>query len=317
MESMLRLFATITVALFFITSCARGPTPEQRRQIEVLQAELDEVKKEIASAKIAEVKYEGGLLKSLILVRVEVLKTTEALIQQRIKGIEGKTPVAIQTLASKPDAVRAEALAGEIKLQEEKLHQAEAEASRYSGGLIQALALTATATQAQTLAMLRQQYILAKFGLAIPQNAIATNARTENAGKNFPAPIRERSTDKRLEDQIIQVSLLRKEFAKQDYQEYIFFNLDFTATGLDKPARAIKGTLIFTDLFGEAKFKLGWTIDKPIKPAEVTSEKGSGFKYNQFVDSHQWVKTTQIEDLKISFTVRNILYQDGTRRDFD
>jgi hypothetical protein len=60
-----------------------------------------------------------------------------------------------------------------------------------------------------------------------------------------------------------------------------------------------------------------WTIDKPIKPGETIEEKGSGFKYNQFIDSHNWVLNTQIANLKATFTVSSILYQDGTRRDFE
>ncbi len=99
--------------------------------------------------------------------------------------------------------------------------------------------------------------------------------------------------------------------------EILCRDVGFDAKGLDKPARAIKGVLIFTDLFGEQKFGLNWTIDKPIAPGAAYVEKGSGFKYNQFNDAHQCILNTEKDNLKVKFRVDNILYQDGTTRAFD
>jgi hypothetical protein len=59
------------------------------------------------------------------------------------------------------------------------------------------------------------------------------------------------------------------------------------------------------------------TIDKPIKPGVTIEEKGMGFKFNQFSDPHQWVRATQVSEMKTPFTVNSILYQDGTRRDIE
>jgi hypothetical protein len=134
--------------------------------------------------------------------------------------------------------------------------------------------------------------------------------------KTVSAPVAGDSREE-LREQILDVTLLRKHFAKQDYQDYVFFDVAFSAKGLDKPARAIKGLLRFTDLFGEQKFGLKWTIEKPIAPGAIYTEKGSGFKYNQFIDSHQWVQSTEKENMKVKFRVDSILYEDGTTRTFD
>ena len=112
------------------------------------------------------------------------------------------------------------------------------------------------------------------------------------------------------------MKLLSKRFAEQNYQEFIWFDIEFTANGLDKPARAIKGILNLQDLFGEPKMRFNWTIDEPIKQGETIVERGTGFKYNQFIDSHQWVRATDLENMTASFAVKSILYQDGSRRDF-
>ncbi len=308
----------LSISLLFLFACTHSLDPEERKQIETLRSELEIVRKEVATAQTELSKYGGGIIQTLLLARIEILKTTEALIQQRTQAIEGNAPVSIQTQATRQDLDKADKLAAEIIKQEEKLSEAEIEADKYSGGLIQAIALSTVATQAQTLAMLRQQFLIAKLGLPVPIYETDTSLQTPSNNEAIaPLASEDKSLKKKLEDDIISVNLVHKEFTKQDYQEFIFFNLQYTASGLDKPARAVKGLLKLNDLFGETKFALRWTIDKPINPGQVIDEEGNGFKFNQFIDAHQWVRATQISDMKPTFTVSNILYEDGTRRDFD
>jgi len=119
-----------------------------------------------------------------------------------------------------------------------------------------------------------------------------------------------------VEYEVVEVKILKKRFAEQEYQEYIFFDLEFSATGLDKPARAIKGTLNLADLFGEVKMRVSWSVDDPLQPGGTVTERGTGFKYNQFMDDHRWVRATSQNDMTATCRVESILYQDGTRRDF-
>jgi hypothetical protein len=86
-------------------------------------------------------------------------------------------------------------------------------------------------------------------------------------------------------------------------------------SGLNKATRAIKGVLQFQDLFGETKMKVNWTIDRPLSPGNVYVERGTGFRYNMFMSDHQWVNATDPSNMKASFAVTNILYQDGTTQD--
>ncbi|MEA3486195.1 MAG: hypothetical protein U9R20_00880 [Thermodesulfobacteriota bacterium] len=310
----LRIIGVLLISLLLSFSCTQGLNSEERKQIEILRSELEEVHKEVATAQTELSKYAGGLIQSLLLARIEILKTTEALIQQRIHAIEGSAPVSIQTLASKQDINEAEKLATEINKQEAKLREAEIKAGKYSGGLLKAIALSTVATQAQTLAMLRQQFLISKLGLSFPTYKIDTSSQTPSNKEINTSPV---AVGKKLEDDIISVKLVHKDFTKQEYQEFIFFNLQYTASGLDKPARAIKGLLNLNDLFGEKKLVLRWTIEKPIKPGESIEKKGQGFKFSPFENSHQWVRNTPISDMKTTFTVSSILYQDGTRRDFE
>lgn len=318
MKRKIILYAICVSAL--LVACARTPSPEEQAQIQALRIELETTKKEVLAAKALEAKYSGGLVNALVVVRLEVLKTNEALIQQRIHALESGARIAIEPIATKADPERAKLLEAELTKQEQKVAEAEAKASLYSGGLIGAMAMMGAATETNSLAMLRQQYLVAKYGLASPQFLPGSPASAAHAAKAPTAsevkPSTRDSTEE-LREQILEATLLRKQHTKQNYQDYIFFDVAFNAKGLDKPARAIKGLLSFTDLFGEHKFGLKWTIDKPVAPSTTYIEKGSGFDYNQFTDSHQWVRSTALENMKVKFRVDSILYEDGTTRNFD
>ncbi len=312
------LVAVILAVNFSFVGCGQAElTPERRQKLEELRSELNAIKKEISEAEAKDASLAGGLVKALVGARIETLKTTEALIQQRIYALEAGAKITVETKGTQANPEEAAKLEKEIQTQEAQLRSAQEEAAQYSGGLVQALKLSAIATHEQTLAMLRQRYLIAKFGLAMPKYSTVPSQESKGelqAASDAPTS----ATAEKVEpatDKIISVRLLKKRYATQDYQDYVFFDLEFTAVGLDKPTRAVKGSLNLKDLFGETKMRIGWTIEKPMTPGGKVVEKETGFKYNQFLGQHQWVQTTGLENMTASFTVRSILYQDGTRQD--
>ncbi|MEE9137705.1 MAG: hypothetical protein V3V07_04055 [candidate division NC10 bacterium] len=164
-------------------SCTAELTPEQKQLVADLKQDLGRIRQEIEQATKDDAAYSGGLIKSLIGLRLEVLKTNAALVEQRIHALEAGSRITVVVNATKPDPARAAELAKEIESQKAKVAEARAEADRYSGGLVQAMAETAVATARTTLAMLEQQYFIAKYGLAIPsassENAAATNTESK------------------------------------------------------------------------------------------------------------------------------------------
>ena len=96
----------------------------------------------------------------------------------------------------------------------------------------------------------------------------------------------------------------------------IIFDLHFYVAALDRPARAVKGAVLFQDLFGETKMTVGWTLEKPPQPGKSIRDNSSGFSYNQFMEQHQWVAATAVEDIKPVFRVDSVLFQDGSRLDY-
>lgn len=158
-----------TSLLFFASpACTQTLTPEQKQTLAGLKHDLKRIQQEIDQAAQEDAKYSGGLIKALIGVRVEILKTNAALVEQRIHTLEGGARRSVVVNVTKPDPVRADELVNEIAAQERKVAEAWREADRYSGGLVKALSESTVATARNSLAMLEQQYFIAKYGMAMP-----------------------------------------------------------------------------------------------------------------------------------------------------
>src|SRR5262245_18329123 len=84
------------------------------QQLTDLRAELIRVGQEIASAEAQIDLYTGGLIKSLLAMRLQVLRTNRALIEQRIHAIESGAPITISLQATNPDESRAAQLEQEL-----------------------------------------------------------------------------------------------------------------------------------------------------------------------------------------------------------
>jgi len=108
-----------------------------------------------------------------------------------------------------------------------------------------------------------------------------------------------------------------KRFEKYKYDENIWFDITWNTSSLKKPTRAVKGVLIFADIFGETKFQIKKTINDPLSPNMPLTETGIGFEYNQFKDSHKWMRSTDLKDMTFKFDVLNIIYTDGTSESFE
>jgi len=165
----------------WILGCAPALTPEQKVELGRMKEDLSRIQKEVQDATLDDDKYSGGLIKSMIAIRLQVLKTNEALIEQRIHALESGAKITVVVDATKPDTVRAAELAKEIENQRAKIEEARVEAAQYSGGLLQAISETNVATNRNTLAILEQQYFVVKYGLSIPSAAIAQAPPTETS----------------------------------------------------------------------------------------------------------------------------------------
>jgi hypothetical protein len=281
--------------------------------ISVFQGERAKVASELSEAQTESAKYTGGLIKAQIESRVEVLKLTLAIIDQRLAGAKAGTKLRVEVPVTLPNSDEAEKLEKELSDIDARIRHTEENAAKYSGGLILAQPNSNIATLQGTRALLQQRQLTAKYGLAMFPVSITAKSSTEK-GTGLKA---EPAKSKPLADTIISVDLLGKHYREEKYgRGGVYFDLKFTAAGLDKPVRAIKGSLHITDLFDESIVGIKWSLDKPMSPGATYSENSVGFDYNRFMNNHQRVRDTEASDLRARFHVESILYEDGTRRDF-
>ncbi|HFQ9141151.1 TPA: hypothetical protein ACHTOV_003617 [Enterobacter cancerogenus] len=186
------LIATL-VSITMLTGC--GPkelTPEQKQEVAALKVELSQTEGEISAAKHIEQQFSGGLIKNLTTARLEVLGTNKALLEQRINAIESGAKIDVVVSGVKPDPELAASIKAEMEDLAVKINEAKTDASQYSGGLIQVLKLSTVATEEQSMAMLQQKYLTAKYGLAEVKLApVQDNGAAASSKKDTTAETRQ------------------------------------------------------------------------------------------------------------------------------
>ncbi len=183
---MKKTFVATLVAMTLLTGC--GPselTSEQKQEIATLKTELSQTEAQISEAKEVDNQFSGGLIKNLTTARLEVLGTNKALLEQRINAIESGAKIDVVVTSLNPNPELAASIKTEIDNLNVQIKQAKADASQYSGGLIQVLKLSTVATQEQSMAMLQQKYLTAKYGLA----EIKLKAGAEDTAKSNSEPV--------------------------------------------------------------------------------------------------------------------------------
>jgi hypothetical protein len=163
------MFAILLLGV--VPACAQQPTAAEKVEADArIAAELTEVENQIKEAETQDAKYTGGLIKALIAARLETLRQTKAMLQQRAKAqnlnvalrytIDGKAFAPPPTASQEIAGIESELTATRLKIAVE-----EADAARYSGGLVLAMKLSSIATMHQTEAMLDQKRLSLKYGL--------------------------------------------------------------------------------------------------------------------------------------------------------
>ncbi len=155
---------------------AQNPSqaPEVRGSRETEPANINEdlasLEKQIADAESEYQKYSGGLVKALLSTYLATLRQTHAMLQQRSKawifGIGLTYTVDGKPFVPPPNAPELLAeVEREADVARTKAVDAEADAARYSGGLVQAISLSTAATAKNTLAMVEQKRLSLKYNL--------------------------------------------------------------------------------------------------------------------------------------------------------
>ena len=108
----------------------------------------------------------------------------------------------------------------------------------------------------------------------------------------------------------VMVTCFKKGYTEVDYQDYITYGFAIQNKS-EQDIRAVKGEIMFTDLFDVEIKTLSFTYDQPIK-AGATSNWNATTDYNQFRDEDVRLRNKNLEDLKIVWKPIKVIFQDGT-----
>jgi hypothetical protein len=199
----LALIALLVTMFLSVTVCAQSLSPEKAT---MLKADIAMLDGEIKIAEAEDAKYSGGLIKALIGARLEILRQTKAMLDQRAKAstfgialkyvVDGKpfTP----SLSAKSDLTGIESELAGLKA---KIAAQETEVARYSGGLVYAMGLSTLATLHQTEAMLEQKRLAIQYEL--PQfigNAGNPRAPTTTSSSQSPTVVSSQPPEQKAND---------------------------------------------------------------------------------------------------------------------
>ena len=184
----------ITIAIFSAVAilsagCGRTLTDEQKKELESLKSSLTTVQSELTAAEQRQ-KTAGGLIGAMMELRVETLKVTKELTEQRIAAMESGASIKVVVPVTTADPELAEKVSKEISALEQSLVSSRLEAAG-AGGLFGMIKQTKVATEELTLAQLQQKHLAAKYGLALlPASASASrsSAPTQPDTKAPPKP---------------------------------------------------------------------------------------------------------------------------------
>jgi hypothetical protein len=323
----MRLTRILTYAVMFLL-CGSATRAQDAADV---KSDIERVRSEIEAARAEDAQYTGGLIKTLIANRIAILRQTEAMLQQKLASLKFGIPVKYLVdgkVFRLPDtsAQMLSEIDSEVFSSRVKIHEQEAEAARYTGGLVQATALVTLETLRQSHAMLEQKRISLAYGLPqyigfnnLESDASAPSARASgSASATYGTHARDDAEHaaaadlrRKLTLNVVEKGFIPADPSAQRYEAFITFKCSYENVS-EKDIRAFTGTIVFQDLFGKEIAKVGVTISNPIRSGQQAVWNGT-MKYSQFVESHQRLLGARLGDLTVVWVPAAIMFSDGTR----
>ena len=150
--------------LLILTGCSEIPsTDEINKDIITIESQIKETKEAIKD-------HSGGLLQKMAQIRLEILKSTKEMLNQKKVGLNRYIPVSYSINGNEftPPSNKNELLLElnqEISQLKNDLLNAQEESSRYSGGLLKLTSLMQEATVSNTIAFVKQRQLLLKHDI--------------------------------------------------------------------------------------------------------------------------------------------------------
>jgi hypothetical protein len=186
------LNSAILASILFLIGVIAYAVLEAPPSSDELDSDIVAVRRQMATVNVDSEKYEGGALKALIELDRRVLSLTADMLEQ--KRIATLRRISIDyrvdqkpVLAVGPEELRA--MEREVADAERKAAGAQAEADRYSGGLVQAMALMKAHTESLTASIVNLRYLAAKHRIAIEIPKIGSETQSNQPPAGTPGKI--------------------------------------------------------------------------------------------------------------------------------
>lgn len=133
-----------------------------------------------------------------------------------------------------------------------------------------------------------------------------------------PAAAREKSPAQPPERSPVTVALVRKSFMprnldRDEFYEYITFELSVTNNISGRDLRAFDGVMRFTDLIDNDILATHLAINELIRAGQTIKWNGS-LRYNQFSEDMRRLRDASADNLKIDFVLHKTLFTDGSEK---
>ena len=109
---------------------------------------------------------------------------------------------------------------------------------------------------------------------------------------------------------IVGLVVLEKGEQKLEYQTYITYKFEYENKS-DKDIRAVKGDVVFNDVFDDNIQTISLSYDKGIKAKEKKIYEAST-NFNQFIPKDVRLRNKELKDLKILWKPEKIIFEDGS-----
>jgi peptidoglycan hydrolase-like protein with peptidoglycan-binding domain len=146
------------------------PIPFGKELITSLGTEIAALEQRISVAEEDATRYDGGLILNLIHARIETMKLTRAVLENRAAAEAGGATLQVIVPVAQPNPALTDEILVEIQNQMQNVAEAEEEA-RTAGGLIAAIATSRVQTEKMVLANLRSSWMMARYGVLLPAEA--------------------------------------------------------------------------------------------------------------------------------------------------
>lgn len=328
----MKYYLIIIISSLLLISCTNSELANK------LAPEIEKVKGQIAEVEKDKVKYgEGSVLHAMTTMRIEILKNNLAMLEQKLYSAwyYPQFSYTINSESYSPPANKEELIA-KLKKEmqgardEQIKSQGKAEGM---GGLLGIIASMEVETKALEVAQLEYQLSAYQYDfppLFMPvkpdelkiDNTSFEKTITASKTKSQTKPPKKRKPSKaeieaKAMKKALSVTLNNKKYVPKDYDvnrysDYCNFEFEYKNNS-KKDIRAFTGVVVLSDIFDREFFRVGLTVDNSISAGKTVTDSDRSIKLNQFSDEHKKLINTKMENLRVGFEPRSIMFTDGSK----